>query len=120
MIRRLCAAAMFAGLVLCAGAARAHAFLKTASPPVGSTVQQAPAAVTLRFTEGVEPAFSTITVQDAGGAEVSSGPVRAGVDASSLAVGVKPLTPGAYTVTWHAVSVDTHRTEGRFSFTVAP
>lgn len=118
MIRGLCAA--FAGLVLCAGPAGAHAFLKTASPPVGSTVPQAPAAVTLRFTEGVEPAFSTIIVQDAGGAEVSSGPVRAGADASSLAVGVRPLAPGSYTVTWHAVSVDTHRTEGRFSFMVAP
>ena len=120
MIRSLCGAAALGGLVLCAGPAGAHAFLKTASPPVGSTVRQAPGEVALRFTEGVEPAFSTITVQDAGGAELSTGPVHAGADGSGLAVGLKPLPPGTYTVTWHAVSVDTHRTEGRFSFTVAP
>jgi hypothetical protein len=33
---------------------------------------------------------------------------------------VKPLMPGVYQVHWHVISVDTHRTEGNFSFTVAP
>jgi methionine-rich copper-binding protein CopC len=33
---------------------------------------------------------------------------------------LKPLTPGVYTVTWRAVSVDTHVTTGDFKFTVAP
>jgi len=31
-----------------------------------------------------------------------------------------PLPPGLYKVTWHAVSVDTHRTQGDFSFSVKP
>jgi methionine-rich copper-binding protein CopC len=31
---------------------------------------------------------------------------------------VKPLTPSVYTVTWHAVSADTHCTQGTFKFTV--
>ena len=31
-----------------------------------------------------------------------------------------PLTPGRYRVHWHVVSVDTHRTEGEYSFTVEP
>ncbi len=30
----------------------------------------------------------------------------------------KPLSPGLYTVHWHAVSVDTHHTQGTFEFTV--
>jgi methionine-rich copper-binding protein CopC len=30
------------------------------------------------------------------------------------------LTPGAFTVTWHAVALDTHKTQGTFIFTVAP
>jgi methionine-rich copper-binding protein CopC len=33
---------------------------------------------------------------------------------------LKPLKPGRYRVTWHAVSVDTHRTEGKYNFLVVP
>ena len=31
-----------------------------------------------------------------------------------MRVAVKGLGPGAYTVTWHALSVDTHKTQGSF------
>jgi methionine-rich copper-binding protein CopC len=31
-----------------------------------------------------------------------------------------PLAPGRYRVRWHVVSVDTHRTEGEYSFSVEP
>ncbi len=42
-------------------------------------------------------------------------------DNSVLIVKVgKTLPPGVYTVTWHAVSVDTHHTQGDFQFTVKP
>jgi methionine-rich copper-binding protein CopC len=33
---------------------------------------------------------------------------------------MKKLGPGVYDVNWHAVSVDTHHTQGSFSFTVQP
>jgi copper resistance protein C len=29
------------------------------------------------------------------------------------------LPPGTYTVNWHVTSVDTHKTEGNYTFTVA-
>ena len=109
-----------AGFVLCAGQAWAHAFLRSASPAVGSTVRAAPTEVAIEFTESVEPGFSTIVVQDAAGAAVATGPVHLAGGAARLAVGVGALPAGAYTVVWHAVSTDTHRTEGRFGFTVAP
>ena len=32
----------------------------------------------------------------------------------------KALAAGAYTVHWHAVSADTHHTQGAFQFTVKP
>jgi methionine-rich copper-binding protein CopC len=35
-------------------------------------------------------------------------------------VPLKALRPGTYRVSWHAVSIDTHRTEGAFTFTVKP
>jgi methionine-rich copper-binding protein CopC len=105
-------------LLLCASRASAHAFLKTATPAVGASVQEAPAQVVIDFTEGVEPGFSTITVQDAGGARVNTGAVHLAGGQAHLAIGLKPLPPGAYTVVWHVTSTDTHKTEGRYSFTV--
>ena len=107
------------GLVLCTGHAWAHAHLKTATPAVDSTVQQAPTQVVIDFTEGVEPNFSGITVQDSTGATVGSGGVHLEGGNTHLAVGLKPLKPGTYKVIWHATAVDTHKTNGDFSFTVA-
>ena len=36
-----------------------------------------------------------------------------------MRVGLKALGPGRYHVRWHVLSVDTHKTEGSFSFTSA-
>lgn len=107
-----------AGLALWTASASAHAFLKTASPAVGSTVSEPPTQVVINFTEGVEPLFSTITVQNAQGDPVEIGkPHLVGGD-THLAVDVKPLPPGTYTVVWHATATDTHKTRGTFHFTV--
>ncbi len=114
------AALVLALSLLHAGAARAHAFLQTATPAVGSTTAQAPAQVVITFTEGVEPAFSTIAVQDAHGASMAAGIAHAQGDATRLAVPLRPLPPGRYKVTWHATATDTHKTQGDYSFTVAP
>ena len=38
----------------------------------------------------------------------------------ALMVKLKPLSPGIYSVAWHVTSVDTHKTEGHFTFTVKP
>ena len=117
-MRRFLVGLATACLVPCLHEASAHAFLKTATPAVGASVQEAPAQVVIDFTEGVEPGFSTIIVQDAGGARVDTGAVHLGDGQAQLAIQVKPLPPGTYTVVWHATSVDTHKTEGRYSFTV--
>jgi len=112
---------LVAGAVLCAGApgAFAHAFLDRAQPAVGSTVRQPPAEVRIWFTEAVEPAFSTIAVLDAQGQHVEKG--KATLDPGNrtlLEVSVPALPPGRYKVVWRVISVDTHRTEGSFTFSV--
>ncbi len=117
-MKYLLLSAILGGFVVCAGPASAHAFLKTATPAVGSTVQQAPSQVVIDFTEGVEPAFSTITVQDGSGAGVETGTVHLEGGDAHLAIGLKPLQAGTYKVVWHATAVDTHKTEGNFTFTV--
>jgi len=99
--------------------ADAHAMLDRASPAVGSTVATAPSALTLTFTEKIEPALSTVRVEDASGARVDQGKPQ--LDRGSrnvLRVNLKALGPGSYKVIWKVLSADTHRTEGSFSFQV--
>ena len=106
------AAALFLWTVPAAG----HAFLDHADPRVGSTVE-APGAVTLFFTEPIEAAFSRLEVADAKGKKVESGPPRH-PSPDRLEVTLPTLPPGEYTVRWAVVSIDTHATEGSFTFSV--
>jgi methionine-rich copper-binding protein CopC len=72
--------------------------------------------VTLWFTQKLEPAFSTVTVTDPAGQRVDTGKAR--VSGNQMSVSVRPGGPGAYHVTWRALSVDTHTTDGNFTFQV--
>jgi methionine-rich copper-binding protein CopC len=99
-------------------AALAHAHLNTANPKVGSTVTSAPKEVVLSFTEKLEPKFSSIEVRDEKGAAMQSGATRA--SGTDMRVTLKSLPPGTYKVIWRVLSVDTHRTQGNFTFRVAP
>ena len=97
----------------------AHAFPDHAQPAIGATVTPAPTELRIWFTQKLEPAFSKIEVRDASGAEVDNGAAAVDADdASLLRVALKPLKAGTYKVSWHVVSVDTHPTEGNFTFTV--
>ncbi|MGH7094285.1 MAG: copper homeostasis periplasmic binding protein CopC [Stellaceae bacterium] len=119
MTRHLFAAAFCAACVFAGTAAWAHAFLDHAVPAVGGTVARPPAEVTLWFTQPLEPAFSSVAVTNVAGQRVDTGKTTIDPkDPHELHVPLKPLTPGDYKVRWHVVSVDTHRTEGDFSFTV--
>ena len=108
-------AIMLAFLVLGTPAAHAHAFLDHSDPRVGNTVKSSPSAVTLWFTQRLEPSFSSAQVTNASGAVVSTG---ASVSGTIMRVGVRSLPPGTYRVHWKVLSVDTHTTEGNFTFRV--
>jgi len=108
-------------VILIPAAALAHAMLDRASPRVGSTVASAPKELLLWFTEKLEPAFSTAEVHNAQGATVQSGKAHVdGSDRTELRVPLKALPPGIYLVSWRVLSVDTHRTQGSFTFKVGP
>jgi copper resistance protein C len=98
--------------------AGAHAMLQHASPGAGAALRVAPKSVVLDLSEALEPAFSNVSVSDAAGQDVSA--ARVVVSGDTMSIALKPLVPGAYKVTWHAVSVDTHRTQGSYTFTVKP
>jgi copper resistance protein C len=103
-------------LLLVMGEASAHAVLDHAEPRVGNTVATAPREVTLWFTQRLEPAFSTIIVTNAAGQRVDAGKTR--VSGNQMSVSLRSGGAGTYRVNWRVLSVDTHRTDGSFTFRV--
>lgn len=111
---------LVAALILAtAQLAHAHAYPTHQIPAAGSTVLVSPKDVAIDFDDGLEPAFSSITVTDAQGKPVTSG--KATVDPSNkkhMSVALSALAPGMYLVAWVAVAADGHRTQGHYTFTV--
>ena len=111
------------GLVVALGAsaASAHAFLDHAMPPIGATLAASPPMLRLFFTQQIEPLFSGIEVATAAGSPIKIGPAAVDpANPAALLVPLPRLVPGRYRVSWHVVSVDTHRTEGSYEFTIQP
>lgn len=97
----------------------AHAHLKNQTPAADSSVA-APADLRLSFSEGVEASFTKVTVTR-DGAPVAIKPLTTDSDKKVLIVTpAAPLSAGEYKVEWHAVSVDTHKSEGAYQFKVSP
>jgi len=108
------------GLLALTSVAAAHGVLERTEPRGGSTVKSAPTQVRLQFTGAIEPAYSHIRVLDGGGRRVDLGDSR--VDAgnrSLLRVSLPALPPGRYKVAWRVLSIDSHVTEGDFTFRIA-
>ena len=103
-------------LSLFASAANAHAMLERAEPRVGNKVASPPSQVTLWFTQKLETAFSTITVTNAAGERVDTGKTR--VSGNQMSIAIRAAGAGTYRVNWQVLSVDTHRTDGSFTFQV--
>ena len=107
---------------LLSSAAFAHPELRSAEPAAGASAAISPKQIKITFTEAVIPQFSGVEVKDQAGNAIATG--KATVDPSNrkqLVVPVnEPLPPGDYKVEWHAVSEDTHRVKGSYSFSVAP
>jgi methionine-rich copper-binding protein CopC len=103
-----------------AGSAQAHARLLSASPAPGGVVKASPAQIDLRFSEGVLVKLSGAAVTDGAGRAAPLGPPRAAPgDDRHLILPIKqPLPAGAYTVAWHAVAADTHRSAGQYNFSI--
>ncbi|WP_285416040.1 copper homeostasis periplasmic binding protein CopC [Pseudomonas sp. efr-133-TYG-5] len=95
----------------------AHAHLKSQTPAADSSVA-APSELRLVFSEGVEASFTKVIVTR-DGEPVKVKPLTTDGDKKTLIVTPEaPLTAGQYKVEWHAVSVDTHKSEGAYQFKV--
>jgi methionine-rich copper-binding protein CopC len=114
-MRYIALVTVFSTFLLGCPGVRAHAYLDYANPRVGSTVASSPGQITLHFTQRLEPKFSRAEVRSAAGARVDQG---ASVSGNMMRVSLKALSAGTYRVHWRVLSVDTHTTEGSFSFHV--
>ncbi|NBA95945.1 copper homeostasis periplasmic binding protein CopC [Pseudomonas sp. R5(2019)] len=101
-----------------AESALAHAHLKSEAPAADSTVV-APAEVRLNFSEGIEEKFSKVTLTRNGEAIAVKSVTTDASDKKVLIVTPEqPLAAGDYEVKWEVLSVDTHKSDGRYGFKV--
>jgi hypothetical protein len=119
MHRRSSSALAFLLAVMAATPAWAHAHLVSSVPAVGG--ETAPTAtLRLNFSEGIEIRFSKVEIAGNDGKTV--GPAAISLDPADDKVVVvsvpETLAAGTYKVHWQVVSVDTHRTQGDFTFLV--
>ena len=116
-----CAVSLGFGLALFGSAppVLAHAELLRAMPQPGSAIPTSPSEVRLQFSEGIEGRFSGVEVAAPTGKRIATG--RAHIQGTALVVPIiAPLPPGVYRVNWHVLSVDSHKTQGSFTFEVRP
>lgn len=107
-------------MIAAAGQAFAHTHLKS-SVPADKTSVASPSELDLTFTEGLNLKFSGIMVTGPDNREVKFGESSLMDGDKTLMVPVSgKLQPGTYTVDWHVLSTDGHKTNGTYSFTVTP
>ena len=106
---------------LFSSAANAHPELQSAEPAIGAAMTTSPTQIRITFNENVIPQFSGVELKDQAGKMIATGKAAADpANKKQLVVPVQqPLPPGDYKVEWHAVSDDTHRVTGSYSFSVA-
>lgn len=111
-----------AGLCAASAPAFAHAHLRFATPQVNGTVTVAPSELDLTFSEGVNLKFTGVKLTGPDRAAVNTGEAKlgAGEDTTLIVPVSAPLVTGTYTVEWHALATDGHKTSGIYTFTVKP
>jgi hypothetical protein len=115
------AAMVIALLTGTAATVAAHAFLVKSIPAARATLARVPDRVQLWFNERLEPAYSSVSVWDAAGAQVDQRDGRvSSEDPRRLEITLGPLAAGRYVVRFRVLSVDGHIVESTIPFTVKP
>jgi methionine-rich copper-binding protein CopC len=105
-------------MIAAAPAVWAHSFPEKESPAAGETVATPPAQVTIKYDAPIEKLFDSLSVLNAAGQDKATGAPQVSADGHELSVPLAALEPGQYTVKWRVVCIDTHHTEGSYTFTV--
>jgi len=102
--------------------ANAHGALEKSVPAQDAAVSGEVKEIRLDFSEAVVAKLSGVELKDQAGKTVTTGTAANDPkNKKQLIVPLAaPLQAGTYTVNWHAVSDDTHRVKGSYSFKVKP
>lgn len=107
-----------------ASAHTTHAKVTSATPAIGSTIAQAPTAVTVVALENIKPGpqFSNLFVYGPSGDLISQGDAKVSLNnPQQMSIAIKPDGNGVYIVRWVTVSaLDGDPDQGAFVFTVNP
>ncbi len=118
-IKSTLTAALLVASLAAVGNVYAHAHLKSETPAADST-SKGQKDLRLTFSEAVEAQFTKVTVTNGGKAVSVKSIATDPADQKVLIVTPEqPLTSGEYKLEWHAVSADTHKTDGSYSFKIA-
>jgi methionine-rich copper-binding protein CopC len=99
--------------------AGAHSFPERQSPAAGQTLTSSPSEVAIKYDAPIEKLFARLEVLGPEGKNESVTKPEVSSDGYTLSVKVGTLKPGEYKVEWGVVCVDTHHTQGSYTFTVA-
>ena len=114
----LIAGPVIGALVGCSAPSLAHSFPEKEQPAAGQTLSSAPSQVSIRYDAPIEHLFANLQVLDAVGNNVAVGRPEVSSDGYILSVKLNALKPGNYTVKWSVVCVDSHHTQGTYTFSV--
>jgi methionine-rich copper-binding protein CopC len=119
LLRTIFALYLFSFLSFSPSVAGGHAFLVHAEPGAGSVVRASPSHIRIWFDSPLEPAACVIHVQNATGERVDGNDSRVdNKDPKLLEVSLPLLPSGKYRVIWHVMSLDGHKVEGDYTFSV--
>jgi methionine-rich copper-binding protein CopC len=118
-LSRLLIAFTALALTCAARDARAHSFPEEQHPSAGQTLTSSPSEIRIKFDAPIEKLFAKLQVLDSAGKDHATGAPAVSSDGTELICKVETLKAGNYTVKWSALCIDTHHTEGSYSFTVA-
>jgi copper transport protein len=96
----------------------AHSFPESEAPAAGQTLNEPPSEVRIKYDAPIEKLFAQLSVLDSSGQNLAQGAPTVSDDGYILTVKLPRLKPGNYLVKWRVVGIDTHHTEGSFSFSV--
>lgn len=107
------------GILAAAATASAHAELLSSFPANQQLLEVAPDEIALQFTEAVDPIEPGIRLLDANGDDVGIAAVDQSAGSDRMRASIPAtLDDGTYVVAWQAVSADSHRVRGSFTFSV--
>lgn len=114
----LAAAVAALAVLLPASPASAHATLLRTDPSSGAILNEAPAQVTLTFSEPVGTSLGKVSVVDPDGKAVQSGRLTQRKGAEATVKLKSDLRQGTYLVSYRVISADGHPISGGFSFSI--